>query len=224
MAEPKKRRGSVMGSSLSLHRPGKRAANVARTRTRILGAVRQLLMTDGVDRINITSLVELAGVARSTIQYQFQSREQLMQELFRDAIRAADVDWMHPARDISDPGEAVEAMVVQACRAWSSDHLLFRRFMALAVIDEDTHRAAEALEVERQRGIDELVQRLTADEQIDVGAPRRRARSILSVATSFWTFDRLVEETLSRMEAAGILLELGRSILAPQTTWSFASA
>ena len=224
MADPKKRRAEVVSTSLDAQNQGKRATNVARTRTRILGAVRQLLMTDGLDRINISSLVELAGVARSTVQYQFQSREQLMQELFRDAIRAADVDWMHPARDISDPAEAVEAMVVQACRVWSSDHLLFRRFMALAVIDEETHRAAEALEVERQRGIDELVQRLTANQQINLGAPRRRARSILSVATSFWTFDGLVEETLSRMEAAGILLELGRSILAPQTSWSFANA
>lgn len=210
MADSKRRRAALPRQEAAA---GKRSVNVAKTRRRILSAVRQLLLTDGIDRLNISSLIKVAGVARSTVHYQFRSRERLMEEVFRDAIQAADLDWMHPARDVTDPTEAIDAMIVQACRAWAADQLLFRRFMALAVIDEDTRRAACTLEQERQRGINELVQRLVAEHQLQMGAPPKRARSILSMATSFWTFDRLLEETLSKMEAAGILLELGRSVL-----------
>lgn len=198
-----------------LHKASKRAAKVAETRSRILAALRRMLLTDGIDRVNISSLIKHAGVARSTVHYQFHSREGLMEEVFREALTAAEVDWMHPARDVADPGEAVETMVVQACRAWAADQMLFRRFMALAVIDEDARRAAYVLDQDRQRGIDELVRRLTDAQQPALEATPKRARTILSLATSFWTFDRVLEETMSKVEAATILVDLARSLLAP---------
>ncbi|MDE3074841.1 MAG: TetR/AcrR family transcriptional regulator [Chloroflexota bacterium] len=191
---------------------GKRAAKVARTRARILGAVRQMLLADGADRVNISGLIKVAGVARSTVHYQFHSREGLLEELFRDAIQSANLDWMQPARDMSEPNEAVEAMVLQACRTWAADQMLFRRLMAMAVIDEDARRVARAFEEERQRGIDQLVMRLSLEQQV---ASPKRARTVLSMVTSFWTFDRLLEETLSKVEAAAILIDIARSVLLP---------
>jgi AcrR family transcriptional regulator len=174
-----------------------------------------MLLTDGIDRLNISNLIKFAGVARSTVHYQFRSRERLMEEVFREALTAAELDWMHAARDVPDPCEAVEMIVLQACRAWAADQMLFRRFMALAVIDEDARRAAYALERERQRGIDELVKRLSAEQQLTLEAPPKRARTILSLATSFWTFDRVLEDTMSKVEAAAILVDLARSVLSP---------
>jgi AcrR family transcriptional regulator len=195
----------------------KRAANVAGTRQRILGAVREMLFKDGLDRLNITDLVKVAGVARSTVHYQFDSRQRLLEEVFREAVAVAEVDWLRPAREVAEAGEAVEAMIVQACRAWAADHLLLRRLMGLATVDLDANRAVQSLEEERERGIDELVKRLHDEQRLTSGCTTKRARSLLSLTTSFWTFDRLLEETLSRVEVAGILLEIGGSILSPST-------
>jgi AcrR family transcriptional regulator len=194
---------------------GKRAAKVAQTRQRILSAVRQLLFTDGIDRINLAELIKLAGVARSTVHYQFESRQTMLEEVFREAVAAAEVDWLRPAREMAEPAEAVEAMIVQACRAWAADQPLFRRLMALAAIDQEARRAVRALEDERERGIDELIKRLSTEQQLSLACPPNRARSVLTLATSFWAFDRLLEATLSKVEAAGILLDIGRSILSP---------
>ena len=207
--------GDVKGTGGRPPALNKRAVGVARTRQRILGAVRQLLLRDGSDRLNVSQLIKVAGVARSTVHYQFDSRQGLLEEVLRDAVSAAQVDWLGPAREVPDPEEAVEAIVVQACRAWAADQVLFRRLMALSAIDQEAHRAVEVLEDERQRGIDQLVKRLSAEQQLRLECPPRRARTILSLATSFWTFDRLLEETLSRVETCGILVDMARSILSP---------
>ena len=58
--------------------------------------------------------------------------------------------------------------MVQACRAWAADQLLFRRFMALSIVDEDVARAANILEQERQRGIDQLVKRLAYEHALQL--------------------------------------------------------
>jgi AcrR family transcriptional regulator len=175
--------------------PGKRELKVTQTRQRIVAAVRQLLNKGGLDRLNVADLIRVAGVARSTVHYQFSTRQGLLDAVFRDAVASADVDWLRPARELDYASQAVEAMVVQACRAWAADQLLFRRLMALAAVDLEAHRAARSLEAEREQGIDELVKRLGEAQQLSLACPSKRTRSVLSIATNFWTFDRLLEET-----------------------------
>jgi len=174
-----------------------------------------VLLQDGFDRVNLSQLVKRAGVARSTVHYQFASRAKLLLAVFEDAAQRAGVDWLRLAWDDREPLHLLELTVLQACQLWSADYPVFRRGLGLAKIDGDADRAVQRWEGGRYQGITHVVRRLDEAQLLSDKHTPAKAVSVLGWITSFWAYDQLLAAGQPKLAIAEILLDASCAIVRP---------
>lgn len=69
------------------------------TRDRILGAIRALLASEGLEGVTIKAVCEQAGVQTGSFYNLFESKEEAILEVIREAIDAVDPDPAHAGTD-----------------------------------------------------------------------------------------------------------------------------
>ena len=189
-----------MWMSVRRYRLGpRRAAEIERTRARILAAARRLVAELGPET-GVGKVAELAGVSRITVYNRFGSKAGLLEALSADlGPNSRGV----PADTAGDPGVELRRRIERACAAWAADPVLYRRLPG---------RHAEAQQSEADH---ELAERLAAHDLLRPGCSIREAADVIGILTSFPAFDRLHGRgRRSPSAVAEILLRMASSVRA----------
>lgn len=167
------------------YQPGeRRLAATAATRKKIVDAARALLAESG-ESLSIDAIAERADVARMTVYYQFKSKAGLLEALFDDFARRADMRQMRRVFEERDLSKSLTLLAGVFCHLWETERTLMRRLTALATLDPDVDRALRERGSWRREAIENLFHREPnrkhATELIDV----------LHAVTGFETYDML---------------------------------
>lgn len=164
----------------------KREAKTAETRGRLLAAAAALLREPAGRTLSLEAVAAAAGVTRLTVYNQFGSRRGLLEATFDALAAAGGIADLADAMAISDPKEALAALVTVFCGFWSSDDGLVGLFATAAGDTELTESLAERNE-RRRLALAALVRRQGGrDEQL-----QRDAVDLLFALTSFAVFHML---------------------------------
>src|SRR3989442_10338425 len=160
------------------YRLGQRQATTEQTRTRIIGAARELLMaSNGFSGFSIEAVARQADVARMTVYHQFGSKIGLLEALFDSLATSGGMEQLASAFRRPDPLEALDDYITVFSRFWDSDRLVTRRLPGLAALDPDFEQVVRARDERRRHGLRVLVGRIaeqhgrpapgTPDEAVD---------------------------------------------------------
>ncbi len=193
---------------------GRRGANIAATRRRIIEAARDLFGEEGFHGVGLESVAKKAGMTRATVYYQFGSKLGLLDALVAD-IEARGESWrIVEAASHPDPVTALRGALHESCRFWAADHGLARKLLALAAVDPDAARVLGGREERRKELVDSVVARLAADGRLRPGCSRRHASEVLTLLSSFEAFDQLHRARgLSPARAARTVLQLASCVV-----------
>lgn len=107
-----------MNNSTNGSSPGKREMNKADKQRRILAAAKALFETRGFEETTTAQISEKAGIGTGTLYLYFESKEELLVEVFRDDVGRA---W-HDALDHLDRSGTLLQQLVQAFGEVSDFH------------------------------------------------------------------------------------------------------
>ena len=173
------------------YRLGQRQAAIDETRSRVMGAARELLVCDRPGRFSIEEVAQRADVARATVYYQFRSKLGLLEALFDSVAAAGGMAGLADAFGRSEPLAALDEYIAVFGRFWGSDRRLHRRLHGLAAVDPDLGAALQARAEWRRRGAATLVSRLTDQHGSPPAELQPAVIDMLFTLTSFDTFDTL---------------------------------
>ena len=192
----------------------KRQAATSETRTRILEAARQLLASESETDLAMEAIARRADVSRLTIYYQFDSRTGLLEVLYDHLASRGNMRRMAEVFHEPDPSVALDKLVSIFVGFWSSDPLAIRRLRAMAVLDPEIAEGIHARDARRRHIAEEILKRTVAigkktfaEEQLGATA------DVLSMLTSFATYDALASAGHSQGEITAILVRLAHLAL-----------
>jgi AcrR family transcriptional regulator len=196
------------------YRLGQRQAASEQTRTRILTAARELLLTsDAFSGFSIDAVARRADVARMTVYHQFGSKIGLLEAMSDSLAAHGGMDQLANAFRKSDPLDALDEYIVVFSRFWQSDRLVTRRLRALSALDPDFEKVIKARDERRRTGVRVILLRLV--EKYGKPAPEAidEIINVLFTLLSFETFDTLAGPTHSIEEVAPVVQRLARTAL-----------
>jgi AcrR family transcriptional regulator len=175
----------------------RRAAAVAKTRTRIVAAARRQLARAPVRDFALEAVAQLAGVTRVTIYNQFGNKAGLVEALFRDTGDRMGLEAIIAAVSRPDPRDALGALARATAAAWARERPVLQRLVALAAIDPDARRVLAYFEGRRLHDAEVVVARLHAAGQLVDHVTRAEAAAAITAMTSFQVFDQLAERVVA---------------------------
>lgn len=193
------------------YRLGKRQAASEQTRSRIIAATRELIMT-GRGVPSVDSVAELAGVARMTVYYQFGSKVGLLEAVYDDLATRGLVSSLPAVFEAADALEALDELVAAFGRFWASDRLIMRRLRALAVLDPD-FEGARARDERRRNLFQNVVGRIAEQYGQPNPASAPQLVDVFTALASFETFDAIAGENRSPEELVPVVQRLVRLAL-----------
>ena len=173
------------------YRQGRRAESADATRRRILDAARASLERGPVGALRVEEVAREAGVARSTVYLLFGSRAGLFDALARELRDSAGFTALVAASQLPDAIDNLRASQRAAVAMYARLPDLARALFTLAAIDPDGVAAVAAIEDGRRPGMRRLAEALHAQGYLRPGLPIDEAVDLLSVITSFQSFDEL---------------------------------
>jgi AcrR family transcriptional regulator len=197
------------GMSPRPYRLGKRQSGTQETRERIIAAARALLTDPGTTAFTVEAVAERADVARMTVYYQFKSKGKLLEALFDDLGRRANMRQLGVVFRKDDPLEGLAGLVDVFCRLFQSERVLLRRLNALAVLDPDVERAMSERGSWRREALTVLVGRFKLGKR-----EREELIDVLHVLTSFETYDALALPQRDRQRIVALLQRTARDVAA----------
>src|SRR5438128_5135469 len=150
-----------------VYKQRRRAEGTARTRARIMDAVRTLLEEGAFHGATVEEIAQFAGVSRATLYQHFGSRFGLVDAVCESFSENPAMGGIQAAPDMADPRKAVTQMIREAIRFWHSEESLHRRLYGLAEIDESAADFVERQTADRRSVVERVVRRLA-----EVGALR----------------------------------------------------
>jgi AcrR family transcriptional regulator len=196
------------------YRLGQRQIATEQTRTRILTAARELLLTsDAFSGFSIDAVARQADVARMTVYHQFGSKIGLLEALSDSLAAHGGMEQLANAFRQTDPLEALDEYIRVFSRFWQSDRLVTRRLRALSTLDPDFEQVVKARDERRREGLRVIVLRFV--EKYGKPAPETidETVNILFTLLSFETFDTLAGSTYSIEEISPVVQRLARAAL-----------
>ncbi len=184
----------------------KRADSAAATGQRVLDAARALFLRADFHEVSIDVIAKRAGVARTTVFQQFGSKKKLLRAIVLDVARRAGVENLMRRLDDPDAIAALHVAFEVGCEVWERERAMYRRLASLAVVDADVRAVEAEKDAGRQKRVDILARQLHRQGCLKV--PLAAARDLLSLLTSFGTFDTLYAERRSAAQVAALLMEL----------------
>ena len=196
------------------YRLGQREKSTEQTRTRILSAARELLLTsEGFAGFSIDAVARHADVARMTVYHQFGSKIGLLEALSDYLAAHGGMEQLANAFRLTDPFEALDEFVRVFGQFWQSDRIVTRRLRAMSALDPDFDEVVKARDERRRAGLRVIVLRIVekygkpASEAID------EIVKILFMLLSFETFDTLAGSAQSIEEISPLVQRLARAVL-----------
>ena len=194
------------------YRMDKRQAARDLTRARVLDAVRQLLADDSTRDLSMEAVARRADVSRLTIYYQFGSRAGLLEALFDYLATRGNMQRMADVFQAPTPSRALDNMVSTFVGFWSADPSVMRRLRAMAVLDGEIDQGVRARDERRVYIAQEILKRANQTKRLD--AHQVQAAEVLSMLTSFETYDALARSGQTDDQIVATLRSLAQSVLA----------
>jgi AcrR family transcriptional regulator len=200
------------------YRLGQRQAASDQTRSRILDATRDLLMTpDGYSRFSIEAVARQADVARMTVYHQFGSRLGLLEALCDSLAAGGGMEQIATAFRQPEPLEVLRQYVFVFGRFWDVDRLVMRRLRALAALDPDFEQVIRTRDQWRRQGLRMIMQRFVERGMLCPAEPFEETVDALFTLLSFETFDALAGPTRSLEEIVPQVYRLARAAITLNT-------
>ena len=192
---------------------GKREGAATETRLRILTAARELLADEsGAIDFSMEGIARRADVSRLTIYYQFKSRPGLLEALYDQLASRGNLRRIGEVFHEPDTSIALEKLVQIFVGFWSSDPIVIRRLRGMAALDAEMAPGLRARDARRQHIARELLGRMALLrgrkgklEELNLAA------DVLSMLTSFETYDTLSMTGHSEKEITETVIRLARS-------------
>ena len=186
----------------------RRRAAAEATRHQILEAARSLIGGKGdLDEFSMETVAEKAGVARMTVYHQFGSRAGLLEGLADHLASRGGMMRLREAFMESDPEVAVRKFVRTFVGFWASDRVTMRRLRAMAVVFPSQDRGPRERDEWRKEGVSNLLDKISDGALPSGKVPKDDLVELLSVLTSFETFDALCTEERSPEVVARIITD-----------------
>ena len=196
------------------YRLGQRQVATEQTRTRILIAARELLLTsDAFSGFSIDAVARQADVARMTVYHQFGSKIGLLEALSDSLAAHGGMEQLANAFRQSDPYLALDEYIRVFGQFWQSDRLVTRRLRALSSLDPDFEKVIKARDERRREGLRVIVLRIVEKYGKLVPEAIDEFVDILFTLLSFETFDTLAGSTKSIEEVSPLVQRLARVAL-----------
>lgn len=173
------------------YRQTRRAEASEATRARILEAARANLERGPVGALKVDEVAREAGVARSTVYLLFGSRAGLFDALGRYLRDEAGFDALIAASRLPDALDNLRASQRAAVAMYARLPDLARGLFTLAAIDPDGVAAVAAIEDGRRPGMQHLARALATQGYLRDDVTIDEAIDLLTVITSFQSFDEL---------------------------------
>jgi AcrR family transcriptional regulator len=173
------------------YRQTRRAERADETRRRILDAARASLERGPLGALRVEEVAREAGVARSTVYLLFGSRSGLFGALARELRDSAGFAALVAASRLPDALDNLRASQRAAVAMYARLPDLARALFTLAAIDPDGVAAVAAIEDGRRPGMRRLAELLSAQGYLRPGLSIEEAVDLLTVVTSFQSFDEL---------------------------------
>jgi AcrR family transcriptional regulator len=186
-------------------RPGRRAAGVERTRSAIVRAGRECLISEGYHRLGLEAVADRAGVTRVTIYRKFGSRLGLLEAIAEDlAARSGIVPAMGRVAATGDAASAFRVLVRELCRFWASDPDLLRRLVSLDAVDPQARDLIRQREDWTCQQVAAVIARLAAEGRVLDPFDTATATAVVSAVTGFQSCDEMASRTgipLARLDS-----------------------
>ena len=173
------------------YRQTRRAEASEATRARILEAARASLERGPLGALKVDEVAREAGVARSTVYLLFGSRAGLFDALGRYLRDEAGFEALIAASRLPDALDNLRASQRAAVAMYARLPDLARGLFTLAAIDPDGVAAVAAIEDGRRPGMGHLARALAAQGYLRDDVTVDEAVDLLTVITSFQSFDEL---------------------------------
>ena len=196
------------------YRLGQRQSATEQTRSRILNATRELLMSnDGFSSFSIDQVARQADVARMTIYHQFGSKSGLLEALCDTLAASGGMEHLANAFRQPKPLDMLDQYLLVFSRFWDTDRLVTRRLRALAALDPDFEQVIRARDERRRHGVGVITQRLVEQQVLAPDTPLDEIADVLFTLSSFETFDTLAGPTRSLQDVAPLVCQLAHATL-----------
>jgi AcrR family transcriptional regulator len=173
------------------YRQTRRAESSEATRRRILEAARATLERGPVGALRVDEVARAAGVSRSTVYLLYGSRAGLFDALGRYLRDEAGFETLLAASRLPDALDNLRTSQRAAVALYAKMPDLARGLFTLAAIDPDGVAAVAAIEDGRRPGMGHLARVLEAQGYLREGVSIEEATDLLTVITSFQSFDEL---------------------------------
>jgi AcrR family transcriptional regulator len=193
-----------------------RRDGAARTRARIMDAVRELLAEGTFHEATVEEIAERAGVARATLYQHFGSRLGLIDAICETIEAHPELRAIRASLRLDDPSKALRAVLAHSTRFWAAEEGLHRHLYGLAEVDAAAREFVQRQTADRRSGLQELVRLLRRAGHLRARVRDRDALALLLLLTSFGTYEELrqnaglapgeIERTLERLAAASRLI------------------
>jgi AcrR family transcriptional regulator len=196
------------------YRLGQRRVATEQTRSRILSAARELLMTsDGFSGFSIDAVARQADVARMTVYHQFGSKIGLLEALCDSLAVYGGMEQLAAAFHRSEPLETLDEYITVFGRFWQSDRPVTRRLRGLAKLDPDFEQVIQSRDERRRHGLRVICQRLVEKFGRPTAEACDEVVNVLYTLISFECFDMLAGPTCSIEEVVPVVRRLARAAL-----------
>src|SRR5579864_363046 len=186
----------------------KRQAVASETRMRILEAARQLLATESETDLSMEAIARRADVSRLTLYYQFNSRTGLLEALYDHLANRGNLRRI-PEVFLEHPAVAIDKLVRIFVGFWASDPVALRRLRAMAVLDPEIAKGIQARDARRAHIAGQILKRMAAAGRKNLTEQQcNAATTVLSMLTSFATYDALASAGHSQKEIVAIMARL----------------
>jgi AcrR family transcriptional regulator len=196
------------------YRPRRPSAAPARTRAKILTAVRELLAEDAFHTATVEEVAARAGISRATLYQHFGSRTGLVDALCDTFDATEALQAVRRDVELPDAEEGLAATIAHVVEFWGGEEPVLAPLYGVAAVDP----AAEALvarQLEDRRGeMKRLARGLRASGRLRPEVTDRLLLAHLLLLTSFETFVELRRRAgFSQREVVATLQASARTLL-----------
>jgi AcrR family transcriptional regulator len=188
----------------------KRQVTASETRTRILEAARQLLAGEPETDLSMDAIASRADVSRLTIYYQFKSRTGVLEALYDYLAVRGNMLRMAGVFHETDGSIALNKLIRTFVGFWSSDPVVIRRLRAMAALDSEIGKGIQERDRRRVQAAREILRCIILREKKKPAIVRNLSADVLSMLTSFETYDALARAGHSKNQIVAVITRLAR--------------
>jgi AcrR family transcriptional regulator len=208
---------SVSMSSRSAYRAGPTRERSARTRARIMAAVRELLAEGRFHETSVEEVAERAGIARATLYQHFGSRLALIESLCDEFEANPELVAIREAINLPDVADALSETIAHSRRFWSAEDVVLSQLYGVVAVDPAARDLVDRQRSERREEMLRLVTRLRRSGRLRGRLTDGRALGLLMTLTSYETYRELRLAGLSEREVDRTLKRAARRLLLAKT-------